>query len=402
MVATILAWAAVVSVLAGLTWSLRRSPAGTALLVVSVVVSVAAAEGALRLAYPSWRTTLKRPSRDYHHMNLPNTTLYDGRVEGRDIVVQTNEDGLRSRYGREEFQRYTERLVVMGDSFTFGSGVDQDAAVPQALERILRQDRGDRTAVLNAGTVSHSPLLASRLFDGVIRHYRPTKVLYLLDATDFGDDYNYERELVGDPPGHFDWSGVETPTYYGAVGQLINLEGLLAALTRPFPAVRPAVGLPPASARTYNYYAFEARIGGRLENNRFFVFRYPMEQTRQFLDRTFGYLQTLAHSVQLLGGEFLLVVTPRFQHWNPAECPENWEMDYAREEPYQFEYFRYFNDRRADAGFEIFDLLPAFRATREYPLVFKDDPHWNAAGHAFVARTLADYLRKSPTALPTR
>jgi hypothetical protein len=394
--ATVLAWAGVVFALAGLAWSLRRSVARTVMLLISVACSIAAAEAGLRLLYPpSWQWVLKLPSREYHHMNMPNASLYDGLVDGREIVVHTNEDGLRSRYSRVEFQRYAERLVLMGDSFTFGLGVVQDAAVPAALERILRQEQGDRVAVLNAGTVSHSPLISSRLFDGVITHYRPTKVLYLLDATDFGDDYNYERELVGDPPGYFDWTGVETQPYYGAVGQLIHLEELLAALTRPFPALRPAVGLPRASARTYNYYGFEARIGERVEHNRFFIFRHPLEQTRPFLDRTFGYVQKLANSVEQQGGEFVLVVTPRFQHWNPAECPENYEKDYAREEPYQFEYFRYFNEQREVAGFEIFDLLPAFRATREFPLVFKADPHWNAAGHAFVARTLADYLRKS-------
>jgi hypothetical protein len=401
-VTTVVAWVAVLSLLGGLIWSLRRSVAKTALLVVSIACSIAASEAALRVAYPpSWRPEIKNPSRDYHHMNLPNATLYDGRVEDRDIVVHTNEDGFRTRYSRQEFQKYAERVVVMGDSFAFGASVDQDKAVPEALERILRQDQGDRVAVLNAGTISHSPLIAHRLFDGVVRHYRPTRVLYLLDATDFGDDYNYEKELVGDPPGHFDWSGVESTMYYGAFGQLIHLEDVLEALTRPFPAMRPAVGLRSASARPYNYYAFEARIDGRLENNRFFIFRYLLDQTRPFMDRTFGYIQKLAHSVQQLGGAFILVVTPRFQHWNPAECPDNWETDYAREEPYQFEYFRYFQERRADAGFEMIDLLPAFRATREYPLVFRDDPHWNAAGHAFVARTLAGYLRTSPTGAPT-
>jgi hypothetical protein len=65
------------------------------------------------------------------------------------------------------------------------------------------------------------------------------------------------------------------------------------------------------------------------------------------------------------------------------------------DEPYQYEYFRFFEQRRSTAPFEIIDLLPAFQASQEYPLVFRDDPHWNEAGHAFVARMLVDRLIES-------
>ena len=75
------------------------------------------------------------------------------------------------------------------------------------------------------------------------------------------------------------------------------------------------------------------------------------------------------------GGEFLLIVTPRFHHWNTAECPENAEADhYALDEPYQYEYFRFFEEEQTEAGFEIVSLLPAFQKTDRYPLVLRDDP----------------------------
>lgn len=79
--------------------------------------------------------------------------------------------------------------------------------------------------------------------------------------------------------------------------------------------------------------------------------------------------------------------------FNQKECQNNWETDeYTVDEPYQYEYFRYFAERWAEAPFEIYDLLRAFRASREFPLVLREDRHWNAAANAFVAGTLVDHL----------
>lgn len=396
MLASVIAWCLLLILAAALVIGLRLRRAETLLMLASVVVALLISEAVLRAVYPpAWRPLRKVPSAQYHHINPPNVTMYQGRVEGRDVVVRTNEDGFRSEHGRAAFLRYRDRVVVLGDSFTFGSLVSEGVAFPRVMERQLRERlRRDDIAVLNAGTISYSPLLALRLFEGIVRHYRPTLVLFVLDATDIGDDYNYERELVADDAaGHFDWEGLAVTPYYGAVGQLVHLSEILDVLARPVTRLRRMAGVKPASTRTYDWYRFRAEVGGRPETNRFFIYRHPLEETRPFFDRSYHYIEVLAQSVQRVGAAFVLVVTPRYHHWNPKECPDNWETEeYAVNEPYQYEYFRYFAERRAAAPFEIYDLLPAFRATREFPLVLREDPHWNAAGNAFVARTLSDHL----------
>jgi len=254
------------------------------------------------------------------------------------------------------------------------------------MERELRtQLRRDDVAVLNAGTVSYSPLLAQRLFDGIVVNYRPTLVLFVLDATDIGDDYNYEKELVADGAGgRFDWTGLEVSPYYGAVGEVVRLGKVLKVLGRPVAKLQSLVGLKPIPTYEYDWYQFRAELGGRIETNRFFIYRHPLEETRPFFDRTYGYVEALARSAERAGAAFALIVTPRYHHWNPKECPENWEADeYAVAEPYQYEYFRYFEERRAGAPFEIYDLLPALRATGEFPLVLRRDPPGRAAGCVF-------------------
>jgi hypothetical protein len=396
MLASAVTWFLLLVLVAALVIGLRFRRAETLLVLGAAVVTLLISEAVLRAVYPpAWRPLRKIPSRDYHHINPPSVTMYQGRTEGRDVLVRTNEDGFRSGYGRAEFLRYRDRVVILGDSFTFGSLVSQEAAFPQVIERELRERlRRDDIAVLNGGIISYSPLLAKRTFNGLAVHYRPTLVLFVLDPTDIGDDYNYENELVADAGGgHFDWDGLEVTPYYGAVGQVVHLGEILGAISSPVTKLRRMVGLKPASARPYDWYRFRAQVGGRPENNRFFIYRHPLEETRPHFERSYGYIEALAQSVQRAGATFVLVVTPRYHHWNPKECPDNWETNqYAVDEPYQYEYFRYFAERRPGALFEIYDLLPAFRSTREFPLVLREDPHWNAAGNAFVARTLADHL----------
>lgn len=389
-----LAWATVAALLVALLLGLYYYRTHTLLIIGSLSAAALAAEGLLQVAYPpSWHPLTKIFSRNNHHVDRPNARSYQGRADGKFIVVRTNNDGFRSEHQREEFGGYPSRIAVLGDSFTFGMVVRQEAAFPQVMERLLRQEFGSTAvAVLNAGTISYSPLLGLRIFDGIVTYYHPTLVMYMLDATDIGDDYKYESELVGDAGDrHFDWTDTAVTPYYGALGRLLNLEKVLNIATSPMPSLRPVVGLNPPSAKQYSWSDFRVQLGASVETNRFFIYRHPLSETRHYFDRTYGYVEALAASVRRSGGEFVLVVTPRFHHWNPKECPGNWEsFRYARNEPYQYEYFRFFEERRATAPFQIINLLPAFQATREFPLVLDDDPHWNEAGNAFVARELAD------------
>jgi len=142
-----------------------------------------------------------------------------------------------------------------------------------------------------------------------------------------------------------------------------------------------------------DYFKFEIDVNGVRETNRFFIYRHPLDKTRAFFDTTMGNIDQIAVLSAKMGAGFALAVTPRFHHWNAKECPDNWEKDaYGLHEPYQYEYFRYFEDTKRD--YPTINLLPDFKATDKYPLVFREDPHWNANGHAFVAETIAQHLLK--------
>jgi hypothetical protein len=76
-------------------------------------------------------------------------TIRGHRVSERDVVIETNSLGLRhSQLGPKEADEY--RVLVLGDSITFGDYLPFDETYPAQLERRLA-GRSSRVVVINAG-----------------------------------------------------------------------------------------------------------------------------------------------------------------------------------------------------------------------------------------------------------
>ncbi|MEO7733313.1 MAG: hypothetical protein ABIY55_20295, partial [Kofleriaceae bacterium] len=283
----------------------------------------------------------------FHHAHPPGHRLFILKDdENRATFATLNADGLRSDRTREDFVKLGKRVAVLGDSFAFGFKVDQPYAFPQVLERTLRERYGKADlGVLNAGTTSYSPYLEHRLLDDVVAGYHPDVVVLLLDATDIGDDIFYARLDHAGGEGGFGPSSI-----WLANGATVFDHSALVQRLQPISGFAGAVLLHPFAAAVT-----PMAIGGSLnldfeggnEPSRFFIFRYPLDKTRRFFDATFANITATARSAQAMGAAFVLVVAPRFQHWNRKECPDNWEHgEYKLDEPYQDEYLRYFEERK--------------------------------------------------------
>lgn len=367
------------------------------LLLGSTVVAVGVAEVSLQLAAPHlcMPKYQSQPSIEFHHAMPADVTMDFGRIGGKQIFVQTNEDGLRSEYDRQRFQQSKTRIACLGDSFTFGYGVQGRDSYPVRLQQALRSQLGQESvAVLNAGVISYSPLLEDRLLRRVVRHYDPQVVLLMLDATDVGDDYQYAGELKRPEArgGNFaPNSAVSKGADLGAVWRLSEKWRDAEALKVPIRLLARFGNRQPEPV--YDYYSFDAPVGKVVERNRFFIFRHPLSDTRSYFDRSWKYIERVAATCEEIDARLVVVISPRSHHWNPRECPNNWEeTEYLRKGPYQYEMFRYFEERASTAAFALHSLLPAFQATQQFPLVFDSDPHWNKAGHEFVAQALASLL----------
>jgi SGNH hydrolase-like domain, acetyltransferase AlgX len=326
-------------------------------------------------------------SESVHHIYPANRTMYAGEYEDKHVVVSTNEHGLRTQYSPEAFRAHPKRIMVLGDSFVFGLGVPQESTFPEVLERNLSRTLPG-LAVLNAGVISHSPLLSKLLLDEIDELYLPTLVVLVLDPTDIGDDIQYAREIKrdGDNRVYFETRRAQGEPYYGGLVQVLS-----PYLALPYRKLIDAIGF----GDPYDYYRFELTIGDVTERNRYFIYRHPLELTERYFTETASHVRDAAAIANSVGASFLLVVSPRFHHWNTKEAPDNWEKDeYSLNEPFQYEYSRFFDEAQGRLGFPVLNLLPSFQATEEFPLVFRDDPHWNERGHAFVAEAIAEHLTR--------
>jgi hypothetical protein len=408
LILSLFGWWLVVSLIVWLILSRRRAAAflskhrkGLIVSTVTLFVSLVAAEVGLRIRFPSSGLSTISPfgrtDPQFHHIYPPHGRFYGGFFEGSGAVAyETNEDGLRTPYAREEFLKHNIRVAVLGDSYTFGMGVHGEDTFCSVMERTLRNQLGsDQVAVLNAGVVSSSPLLEGVLFRRVVRHYKPQLTLLFVDGTDIGDDYKYGKEvrttddgeIVFDVPNERVQLGLLNRT---ALGKLLEPLGKLIVL--PFETIGRMTGSGPDG---YSYYSFTLELDEKVEKDRWFILRHPLETSRPFFEQTLKNIEQVAADVRASGSEFGLVVIPRYFHWDPSLCPQNWEHQYyTGHEPYRFAYLDFFQEASRRVDFKVFSLLPAFEAWQGEGVVFRRDPHWNSVGHQLVGEGAA-YLVES-------
>jgi hypothetical protein len=366
--------------------AVREQAVGIVVALVSLGASLVGAEYVARIIVARTHGFPLVPSVTLHH----TSPAYFHRHDNTGSLVTTNDDALRTSWTRETFLEQSERIAVIGDSFTFGLGVNDHETAPYVLEELLRKRLGqDDIGVLNAGTISWSPLLERSAFRNIVRAYRPTVTLLLLDGTDIGDDYTYARDIV---PG----SDPNDPRFHSRVRKraplaLLELgEPFLRILRAPFVAAARVRGTP---ARDHRPRDFDLVFDGVRETNRWFILRHPLSQTRPYFEKTLSYIRDIARDVEASGSKFVLVVTPRYFHWNDAEAPNDWALvDRKVDEPYENAYFEFFDEIAKTESYPVVSLLPYFKATDRFPLVLDNDAHWNPAGNRFVAETLADIL----------
>ena len=135
-------------------WLMRLLAVGAGLL---IAVSVAEGLGAAFQFRP------------YTHWNInPKQLDVRFRTDDFDTTVKTNVQGLREPVEVQQQHPGHYRIVVVGDSMTFGWGVEADQTYPRVAQRVLREDYGlEQLEIVNMGRPGASPADYLKL----IRHY---------------------------------------------------------------------------------------------------------------------------------------------------------------------------------------------------------------------------------------
>jgi lysophospholipase L1-like esterase len=113
----------------------------------------------------------------------------EGRISEQGAAFyRINADGLRdSVYARPKPEGVF-RVIVMGDSVSFGYGVEEAEAYPQVLEELLSELVPDsRIEVVNLGVGGYNAYNEAQLLEGVGQSYEPDLVLVQFCINDLND-----------------------------------------------------------------------------------------------------------------------------------------------------------------------------------------------------------------------
>lgn len=139
--------------------------------------------------------------------------------------VRINSHGYRGPEFTTPKPEGVKRIMLMGDSFTFGVGANGDETIPALVgERLKKID--STVEVINAGVGHASPIYHWVNLKNFHLKHDPDVVVLLLDLTDIQDDWRHEGQAVFDKQGnikHFDvtyengrWSWWRWLTFYCA------------------------------------------------------------------------------------------------------------------------------------------------------------------------------------------
>jgi lysophospholipase L1-like esterase len=114
---------------------------------------------------------------------------------GRTIRVTTVSHGQSVGF-RDHAFRGGPRVAILGDSYVFGYGVDQDETFPAQLERKLRSS-GRAVDVLNAGVPGYGARLERILLEKDVLPLHPALVFVAVFENDFKDNIYYAHRRFG-------------------------------------------------------------------------------------------------------------------------------------------------------------------------------------------------------------
>ncbi len=318
------------------------------LIILSIIIACVVGEAAVRWLLPEWAPDAARVTKFWQYdprYGLAHVPKARGKFSSFwfDTIVTINSKGFRGPPLPYERTRNVSRIVLLGDSFAWGYGTNY----PDTFAARLEQDLS-HAEVVNLGVSGYSTDQQLLLYLDEGRRYKPDLVLVLVAANDI--TYNAETLAY---------------TIYGKPA-FIAKDGDLVVINQPVaktPWIKQAV----------------VRIAWR---------SYVLNQLARYL-RTFS--QPGGQNVLLGDG------TPNITARLLLALREETEKDGADllvvfvEDMTDGSLFATFLQQHNAESV----LLDQYLTHDDQSLHLRDGRHWNAAGHAIVARVLADRLRSS-------
>lgn len=357
------------------------------IVVVSIAVTFAVVDlvaGALLVKRLSPRGT---PDKIRHHKLVPDT---DSRFEQPEFsyIQHVNNLGHRGKDTSLKKAPGHYRVLMLGDSFTMGKGVEDNQTFSALLESSLNRRGGCGAVafeVLNGGVDSYTPLLSYLQLTGDLAPLEVDLVLLNLDPSDLLQEEAYRKEAVYDQTGEIvAVPGAERPVLWNKrIRFWIDRHTYFTRLMLFH--VNQWMG-----PRDFSVQDVVTRATPEL-------LRYTLEaddvDREEQWNHIFESIAKIKTNVEKRSAAFALVIYPWGHQASDREWVSGRDNFIPRGAVVSDRYLDTIYQRSKQLGIELVNLFPEFRAYKgDAPLYFKYDIHWTVEGHKVVASALEKYL----------
>ncbi|HET9887538.1 MAG TPA: hypothetical protein VFR10_08495, partial [bacterium] len=261
----------------------------------------------------------------------------------------------------------------IGDSFTFGVGVNAEEAFPLRLEKALTKSTGMAWCARNGGVGGYGPLRSARLLATRQGEFRPEIVVH---AVYVGND------LQDSNPATF----LEDPHIEG--GRMVSQAAGVVSRTRRYLRIHSHL-YSFFRANLYDLYLASPFAAKSQVLDPIGLKDWPASIRDVTWPACAQGIREIAAWCREHRARYLVVVVPaKYQvdeaAWNVYR--KRWHLP---EEAFDRDHAQQVVDAfLEEEGVAMLDLLPAFREAADSALYFRLDPHWTANGHALAAREI--------------
>jgi GDSL-like Lipase/Acylhydrolase family len=346
-------------------------------------------ELAVRLIEPrdALREYFERHDPVLHHKFIPGARGRHKTLEF-DVAYDINSLGLRSGELARDKPPGSKRILMLGDSFTEGNGVQESETFSSRLQAKLDEARlGERLQVVNAGVGSYSPLLELLYLKTAGLELQPDLVILNFDLSDLHDDIQYTRLAEFDAGGEPVAVRPEPERGPGPwpIRLLVGFKELLKKHTRVYNFTRRRV------FRFLNPLQ-KPDVSGDIRVDKYGMIRQCEGACDDHAWRlSYDYLSMIRDLLAAKGVDLWVTLYPYGNQISPRE----WEKGRTY---WGFEPGRVYSTRPQEliaefcrrSGIRVLNMCDEFRKASHtvYPLYYEYDGHWMPAGHEVVADVL--------------
>ncbi|MGV8140840.1 MAG: hypothetical protein ACP5NW_00190 [Candidatus Woesearchaeota archaeon] len=319
----------------------------------------------LNYAYPFFSKDVEYRQRHtiLHHGFVPNSTGSMNYSE-YNVTYVINEHGLRSPPITDKGNRT--RILVLGDSFTEGYGVEYNESVSARIQYYL----GESYDVINAGVASYSPTLEYLYLKYYGLDLSPDIVILNLDNSDLQDDnhlyppytkFNSENEPI---------AVYDPGTIFKKLYLIVNDD-------------------------FYSLIQKDSSQVGDSHFDRYFHTRYESCDKFAFeWSITLSYLKRIKNLAEDNNITLYIVIYPYGHQVSTNQWKGRVDYFFEANTTYPFalpDCFERYND---NTSFVVFNTMPYFLNESDKKLFFDTDTHFTPAGHDVLARATVDFIRQ--------